>query len=154
MIPSWCRIGRRSGGEIVCPMNSMQPNSVFEQRFRFKTRLFIYLAIWLLAAMAFQFFLPPEGATVTELTPFQQRIRWPLYTPIYLLVGLAQSFAWPERISSWAGVAATLCFLFHAVLTLTLSRRFAFLIMCGLQVVLVVVSVVYFIRFSQLPSGG
>lgn len=94
-----------------------------QRRVRFRSRLLIYFALWLLAALAFQIFLQPQGLTETHLTPIQQRISWPLYTPFMSVVGLAQAVTWPDFPKALAVFVAAVCFALHAILALACARR-------------------------------
>src|SRR6187401_283957 len=90
---------------------------------RLRHRLLIYFAVWLLAALAFQIFLQPLGLTETDLTPIEERIRWPLYTPIMAVFGLAEAATWPRSPQALAGISALAAFVLHAVVALTRVRR-------------------------------
>jgi hypothetical protein len=125
-----------------------------DRRVSFSRRLRIYFAVWLLTALAFQVFLQPEGLTVTDLTPIQQRIRWPFYTPVMAVVGLAQAFTWPAFPQASAGFAAAGGLVLHAMFALTRARRSSFIALTSAQALLLTVAVIYFVRQSQLPRGG
>ena len=78
--------------------NAMRPaecDQPPETKVSFRARFFFYLAIWLFAALAIQVFLPPEGHAATDLTPFQQRIRWLFGIPLIAMLGLARALTWP-----------------------------------------------------------
>ena len=135
-------------------MNTPQTDAGPEQRVSFSRRLLIYFAVWLLAALAFQFFLHPMGLTETALTPIQQRISWPVYTPLMIVVGLAHAVTWPDFPQAWVGFAAAAFLVFHAILALTRARRSSFVALTSAQALLLTVAVIYFVRQSQLPSGG
>jgi hypothetical protein len=119
----------------------------------FKRRLVTYLAIWLVAALAFEILLQPEGLTETDLTPFQQRIRMPVYVPLMAVIGLAQSVTWPTFPDSSALDVAAACLVLHAVVALSLARRGSFLALATIQTLLLTIAVIYFIHHSHLPSG-
>ena len=51
-------------------MNSPHAGGVSERQVGFSKRLLGNLAVWLLAALAFQIFLRPAGLTETDLTPW------------------------------------------------------------------------------------
>jgi hypothetical protein len=129
-------------------------DSTPERGIRFSARLLAYCGVWLLVALAFQFVLPPDGLTETDLSPIQQRIRWPLYTPIMAAVGLAQAATWPDFPGSLAVTIATAVFVVHAVAALTRSSRPAFVGLIFAQAVLLGIAVIYFIRHTQLPTTG
>jgi uncharacterized membrane protein len=128
--------------------------SVSAQRVSLRKRLLIYLAVWALSGLAFQVFLQPMGLTETHLTPTEQRVRWPIYTPLMALVGLAQSFTWPASPGTSAGFAAFACFAVHAVVALTRTRWSSVAGLFCIQTLLLAVAVIYFVRHSQLPTGG
>jgi len=134
-------------------MSHPQLDTVSEHRVRFSRRLLTYFAVWFLAVLAFGVFLQPEGLTETDLTPFQQRIRLPLYTPLMAVAGLAQSVTWPTFPSSSALDAAAACFVLHAIVALTRSRRSSLIAFTCAQALLLTVAVVYYVRQSQLPTG-
>lgn len=119
----------------------------------FRRRLVIYLAIWFVTALAFEIFLQPEGLTETDLTPFQQRIRMPIYVPLMTVVGLAQSVTWPTFPGTSALDVAAACLALHAVVALSLAHRGSFLALATVQALLLTVAIVYFVRQSHLPSG-
>ena len=128
--------------------------SVPAQRVSLRKRLLIYLAVWALSALAFQVFLQPMGLTETDLTPTEQRIRWPLYTPLMALVGLAQSFTWPASPGAFAGLGAFACFAVHAVVALSRTRCGSLAGLFCIQTLLLAVAVIYYVRHSHLPTGG
>ena len=120
---------------------------------RFRMRFLIYLAVWLLAAVAFEIFLRPEGLTETHLTPLQQRLLWPLYTPLLVFFGLAQAVSTPRDIPQsffWVVVALLVA---HAALTLSRNRPIVFAALIGVQALTLAVAVTCFIHFSRLPHG-
>ena len=119
-----------------------------------RQRLFWYIAVWVLAALAFQLFLRPEGLTETNLPEVQQRLSWPFYTPFMVTIGLAEVFTWPQTFNTVALLGSAVCLLVHAVITFTRVYARSFLVMICIQVVLLGIAVFYFVRFSQLPSGG
>jgi hypothetical protein len=131
-----------------------QPGTISERRVRVGTRLLIYIAMWLLAALAFQLVLQPDGLTETDLSPIQQRVRWPLYTPIMAAVGLAQAFTWPDFPGSTAFWVAVACFAVHAAVALTRSHYIAFIALSLAQAFLFVIAVIFFFRHTQLPTAG
>ncbi len=108
----------------------------------------------LLAGLALQIFLQPVGLTESDLTPFQQHLVWIPYTPLMLVFGLAQAASWPNNVPHWAPWVALAVFALHAIFGLTRTRRFSFAIAAGIQVLLLAVAVIYFVRQSLLPSGG
>lgn len=113
------------------------------------TRLLVYLAVWLLAALAIQVFLQPEGLTVTFLTPSQQRVEWLLFTPFMVYWGLEHHFSLPQY-SFWLFVAIVIA---HGIQTLRCTQFLAFAVLIGLQVVTVASAVVFFIQRWRLPVG-
>ena len=133
---------------------SFPQTDALPQRVRFRSRLLIYFTGWLLAALAIQIFLEPEGLTVTHLTPIEQRISWPFYTPFMAVVGLAQAVTWPDFPQATAGLAAATCFVLHAIIALACGRRSSFIALTAAQALLLTIAVIYFVRQSQLPSGG
>jgi len=124
-----------------------------QHRVGFRHRMLIYFAVWLLAVLAIQVFLRPMGLTETALTPIQQRIRWPLYTPFMAVIGLAQAVTWPASPQALAGIAAVTIFALHALLMLTRTRRYSFVVLAVVQVLLLAVAVIYYVRWSELPTG-
>ena len=116
-------------------------------------RLFWYVAVWLFTVLAFQIFLTPEGLTETNLSEMEQRIRWPLYTPIMVVIGFAEAFTWPTDFTAVAFVGAFACLVAHAITMLTRVHFRPFVLMLCIQTVLLAIAVIYFIRFSQLPGG-
>lgn len=139
---------------IESAMSVPQPRAVPKDRIRFGRRLLVYLAVWLLAAFAFQVFLKPEGLTETDLSSLQQRISRLLHTPVMAVLGLAQSVTWPGIPGATGGFAAAACFVSQAILTLTRARRRPFIALMLVQALLLTVAVVHFVRQSRLPSGG
>lgn len=123
-------------------------------RVRLTIRLAVYFSVWVLVAVAFQVFLQPEGPTESSFSPLQQRLIWPLYTPLMAVIGLAQAATWPKHWPDWAPWVVVIGLAIHGVVTLTRSRRSTFLIFTGVQVLVLTVAVVYFVRQSYLPTGG
>lgn len=136
---------------MSAPMN--EAATCLTHHVRFRRRLFIYIALWLLAALAFQVFLRPLGLTETDLTPIQQRIRWPLYTPLMAVIGLAQAGTWPANPQAIAGIAAAAVFVLHAVSMLTRARPRSLIALAAAHALLLALAVIYYVRWSQLPSG-
>ncbi len=135
-------------------MNHPQVDAGPEHSVSFSRRLLIYFAVWLLAALAFQFFLQPIGLTETALTPIQQRIRWPIYTPLMIVAGLAHAVTWSDFPQAWVGFAVAALLVLHAILALTRARRSSFVVLISTQALLLTFAVIYFVRLSELPSGG
>ena len=133
------------------PMNEAATSLTHHVRFRH--RLFIHIALWLLAALAFQVFLRPLGLTETDLTPIQQRIRWPLYTPLMAVIGLAQAGTWPANPPALAGMAAAAVFVLHAILMLTRARPRSLIALAVAHALLLALAIIYYVRWPQLPSG-
>ena len=74
-----------------------------------------------------------------------------------VIFGLAHAATLPNSIShipDWAAWAAIAGFAVHAIMMLTQSRRFPFIAFTIIQAVLFAIGVTYFIRLSQLSSGG
>lgn len=132
----------------------LQTDAGAERRVSFSRRLLIYGAVWLLAALAFQVFLQPEGLTETSLAPMQQRIRWPLYTPLMAMVGLSYAVSWPDSPREDVGLAAGAGLVLHGILALACARRSRFIAFTLAQTLLLTVAVIYFIRQTQLPGDG
>jgi cbb3-type cytochrome oxidase subunit 1 len=120
----------------------------------FGRRLLIYLSVWFLAVLVCEVFLRPEGFSETSLTPFQQRIRWPLYAPLMAVVGLAQSVTWPTFPGALAITVAAVCLILQAIVSLTRSRSRSLVALTCVQALLLTVAVVYLVRLSKLPTGG
>ena len=112
------------------------------------------LSGWILAAVAFQIFLQPLGLTETSLTPLQQRMQWPLLTPIMVIVGLAQASTWPAAPHAFVGISVAVGIVFHAIAALTISRLKSFIVLMFVQMGFLTVAVICFVRWSQTPSGG
>lgn len=124
-----------------------------ERGLSFTQRIAVYLGLWLLAVIAFEIWLTPEGMTETHLTEAQQRIQWPLYTPLMVVVGIVEPFSPSGDLTSNGGWIAVV-FLVHAVVMLTSKRLPVFAGLACVQLALLAIGVVNFIRLSQLPSGG
>ncbi len=124
-----------------------------EYRIRFRVRLAIYLCVWLLAVLAFEGFLRPEGLTETHLSPLQQRLQWPLYTPLMVFFGLGQALSTPSDTPQFYFWICLILFLAHAALSLTRTHLASFSILIGVQTATIAVAVSYFIHFSRLPTG-
>ena len=126
-----------------------------ENNVRFSTRILIYFAVWMVAVLAFEIGLEPEGLTETTLTPLQQRLELLIYAPVMVLAGLAEaiSASAPDEFAQlffwfFAGV-----FLVHAIGVLFApSRLFVYLI--GLQLLALAAGVACFINFSRASQGG
>jgi len=138
-------------------MSPAESDPLPETDIRFRTRFFFYLAIWLFAALVIQVFLPPEGIVATDLTPFQQRIRWLFGIPLIAMLGLARALTWPWYPSdhsppdsaSLPALLVSICCLI-AIGTITLTRhRWCYLIpaLC-LHATILLVSIPFYIRFS------
>lgn len=121
---------------------------------RFRIRIFSYFAGWVLVALAFQVFLQPLGLTETALTPIQQRMLWPLWAPVMVIVGLAQAATWPASPQAVVGISVAVGMVFHAFAALTISHFKAFIVLMLAQMGFLTIAVIYFVRWSQLPSGG
>ena len=116
-------------------------------------RLSGYGAVWLLAALAIQLFLKPEGLTETNLYEAQQRALWLLYTPVMASIGLADVLERVSRLADWAPLIIVICFVLHALVTLTRSRARSFAIMLLIQIVFLSLAITNFIQLSRLPAG-
>jgi hypothetical protein len=135
----------------MMPFPQAHPNA--GRRICFRIRLLIYLGVWLLAALAIQLMLRPEGLIESDLTPLQQRFLWPLYIPVMVALGLAQAFTWPDFPGAGVSLIAGGALAVHAAVALTRVRRGSFLVLTCVQGVFLV-AVVYFVRQSELPSGS
>ncbi len=131
-----------------------QFDALTEPRTWFTARLAVYFGVWLLALLALQIFLQPEGATESSFTATQQRLLWLPYTPLMVVVGLAQAATWPGSFPNWAPWMVVGVLVGHALVALTRVRRSSFVVLIGVQVVLFGVAVFYFVRQAQLPTGG
>jgi len=116
-------------------------------------RLVWYGALWVLAAIAIQVFLKPEGLTETNLSEIQQRIRWPFYTPLMVAMGLAAAFARSAVYNGWAISTALSCFVIHGFITLTRTSARSFALMILIHAALLGVAVICFLRFARMPTG-
>jgi hypothetical protein len=115
-------------------------------------RFAIYLLIWIVAAIAVQAWLQPDSLTETNLTPIQQRIRWPLLTPVFAVLGLAHAIGGTR--TAWPFITVVACFVTLAILALCCSRRAAFSALMFIHAVVLAIAIAYFVQFSRLPSGG
>jgi hypothetical protein len=134
-------------------LSPTESDSVPKNRIRFRTRLLGYLAVWLLAALAFEAFLRPQGFTETHLTPLQQRLQWPLATPLMVFFGLAQALTIPRDIPQSFFWLCVTVFLAHAIMVLRCTQFPMFATLMGLQALTLAVGVAYFVHFSRLPDG-
>jgi len=125
-----------------------------EQRVRLGTRFLVYFSVWLFAALAFQIFLRPEGPTESDLSPIQQRLLWPLYAPLMVVVGLVHAVTGSSRFPDWAPWAVVAGFVVHFIIALTRVRRSSFVAFISIQVLFLAIAVIYFVRQSYLPTGG
>jgi hypothetical protein len=138
-------------------MSLPQPDAISEGPVRISTRLLIYLAVWLLAALALEVFLQPLGLTETDATPLEQRLWWPLYTPLMVFLGLAmflQVLPWPSGMAGGAALVALIYFAAQAYFALTPRRPAVVLGLSCLQALALSAGVLYWVRYSQLPTGG
>ena len=124
------------------------------QGIQLRTRVLVYFSVWLLAVLTIQIFLPPEGPSETDRTAIQQRLLWPLYTPLMVVVGLARAATWPSRFPDWLPWAVVTGLAFHFIVAATRSRRSSFVAVTCFQVLVLAVGVIYFVRQSFLPKGG
>src|SRR5215218_10227701 len=107
-----------------------------QHQVRFSRRLAIYLSVWLLAALALEVFLRPEGLTETSASPLEQRLWLPIYTPLMVILGLAQAATWPrDHFAHWAVAAAFICFLVHGIFTLRAGKRAWFLVLACIHII-------------------
>jgi hypothetical protein len=134
-------------------ISPIESEDVRESLVRFRTRFLTYLGVWLLAALAFEVALQPEGLTETYLTPLQQRLQWPLYTPLMVFFGLSQALSTPRDVPQYLFWLFVAVFLFHALLVLRRVRLPVFAALIGLQALTLAVGVAYFVHFSRLPDG-
>lgn len=123
------------------------------RRITVRWRLLGYGAVWLLAALAIQLFLRPEGLTETNLNEAQQRALWLLYTPVMATIGLADALQRVSRLADWSPLVIAICFALHALVILTQSRPRFFAIMIFVQIVLLSLAIMSFIHLSRLPAG-
>ena len=121
---------------------------------RLRTRFLVYFSVWLLAVLAIQIFLPPEGPSETDRTAIHQRLLWPFYTPLMVVVGLARAATWPSRFPDWLPWAIVTGLAVHFIVAATRSRRSSFVAVTCFQVLVLAVGVIYFVRQSFLPTGG
>lgn len=129
----------------------------------FSRRFAAYLAVWILAAVAFEVLLKPEGLTETDLTEFQQRLRWPLHTPLMVLLGIWQAIGWSitsfgavrgDFAAACVGLAGFLWLLAVAALVLKRNRLPTFASMLVVHAVTVGIGVFFFLQLAREPSGG
>jgi hypothetical protein len=125
-----------------------------EHRVRLSTRVLVYFSTWILVALAFQILLRPEGPTETDFSPLQQRLLWPLYAPLMVVVGLVQAATGSARFPNWAPWLVVAGFAVHFIIALTRVRRSSFVALIAIQVPFLVIAVIYFVRQSYLPTGG
>ena len=125
-----------------------------------RQRVIAYLVLWLIAAIAIQIFLKPEGLTETDLSPFQQRIRWPIYTPLMIALGLGRVITLPLLpLLHWSNEMLTFWIAFVGlavigIITLTRRSRQVFVVMLCVNAVLLAISVFFFLQIAAIPSGG
>jgi len=124
------------------------------QGIQLRTRVLVYFSVWLLAVLTIQIFLPPEGPSETDRPAIQQRFLWPLYTPLMVVVGLAQAATWPGRFPDWVGWTILSGLAVHFIVAATRSRRSSFVAVTCFQVLVLAVGVISFVRQSYLPTGG
>lgn len=128
--------------------------NLFAQHVSRARRVLWYFSTWLLAVVAIQIILKPQGVTETALSATQQRISWIFCSPVSILIGLAQAFTWPEEVAGWAVVTAAICILIIAVVALAQDRTRIFLVTMILQIIVIMVSVIYLKRLDSLPGGS
>ena len=119
----------------------------------FGAKLLIYLGVWLLAVLTLELFLEPEARTQSELSPLEQRLIWPLWTPLMVLFGLGHAFSLPRSIPESFSLTVFAAFIVHAVLTLRAKRPFFFAALIGLQLIVLLGAMASFIHLSRLPDG-
>jgi hypothetical protein len=129
-------------------------DSSSKQIVRLVTRVCVYFFIWLLAAIAFQIFLHPQGTTETDLTLLEQRLAWAISTPLMVVIGLSQAVMWPHQFTDGLFGVVVTGMLLHILVTFTSSRRLLFIGLTCIQILFLVTAVVYFFRYSNLPTGG
>jgi hypothetical protein len=124
---------------------------------RLRTCCIAYIAIWLLTAVAFEVFMQPDGMTETDLTSTQQRIRWPLYTPLMALLGLARAFTWPwhplyhsppDSALVPAFLASIGFLLALGCLTITRRHLWSLVTMLCFHAAILSVSVIFYLRMT------
>jgi hypothetical protein len=123
-------------------------------RIRLRNRFLVYSAVWLLVTLAFQIFLQPEGPAESDFSPLQQRLLWPIYTPLMVVVGLIQAATGSTLFPDWVPWTIVAGFAVHFLITLTRTRRFTFAAFICIQVLFMTVAVIYFVRQSYTPTGG
>lgn len=119
-----------------------------------RSRALIVCIVWLSTALAFQVFVKPEAVTVTDLSEIQQRIQWLFLTPMMAAAGLAEALAWPSEFTVGGLLVSLVCLSALSINTLIVSSRRAFVVMICINAVVLAIAVIYFIRFSRLPSAG
>lgn len=132
----------------------MERTPLHLRRIKVRWRLLGYAAVWLLAALAVQLFLRPEGLTETSLNEAQQRALWLLYTPVMATIGLSHALERVRNLADWVPVIIVICFVLHAIVTLIQSRTRSFAIMLLIQIVVLSLAITSFIDLSRLPAGG
>ncbi len=121
---------------------------------RFRSRLLVFIGLWLLAGVAFEVFLQPEGLTETAETETHQRLMWPLVAPLMVAIGLAEDTDWSAFPTGGAMLASVGCLGLQALCTL-LCKNWRLLLVAGfVQTLLLASGVVGLIHLSGLPSGG
>ena len=121
-------------------------------RISLKRRVHFYCAGWLCAAVALQIFLQPEGLTVTDQGPLQQRLLWLAFTPLMAIFGLAQALTGPVTPSLPMFLLAAACLLTHGFFMIRSADRGRFTVLGGAQIILLTIAVIYFVRQSQLAG--
>jgi hypothetical protein len=129
-------------------MNHPESHDAPRRSLHVETRLAIYLAVWILAVLAFELFLRVEGRTENFLSPAEQRLRWPLFTPVMVIFGVMHSVSSRGEMSQAFFWLVGALFLAHAILTLRCTRPNVFAVLIGLQAVTVAFGVAHFIHFS------
>ena len=132
-------------------MSVTRYDSAPESCVSFRTRFLAYFVVWFLAILALEVFLEPEGHAQTDLTVIQQRLRWPLQAPVAALIGLAHAFSWAGGVS---GLLAFVCIATLGIAALAYGRRASFVVLISLNALMLFIAIIYYIRWSRLPSGG
>ena len=162
--------GRRSRGVVPhhframsrSPNISQGPKEPARSTPSIGARCIAFALLWSLAILAFEIFLMPEGLTETDLSAFQQRVSWPLYTPVMASLGLARALVSPwyksyHTLNSpfiFAGfLIAAGCFLVISI-SIFLCRNWRYLVLLvSLHGMALTFAVVYYMRIIKALSN-
>ncbi len=116
----------------------------------FKKRIGIYLAMWLLIALAFAFapFAP------SEYPEHQERVLAFLEAPLMVAAGFTALFPWHGAMRAGIFTAAILYLVVHAIFTLTCVQRRPFIALCVVHLFLSALAVVGSVHYSWHDQGG